>query len=629
MSESSASHPDPGRQARPVLIHARPVLIYDGKCGFCKIWIHYWRHLTGDRIEYLASQDVVGTVVGTNDFGPDGANRFPQIPPSAYAQAVQLVRPDGRVTSGAAAVAESLGKERWYAPVAGLAEWAYRFIASHRDLGYHVTRFTFGTTIEPTSFAAIRWLFLRFLALIYLIAFGSLAMQVKGLIGQRGISPAGTFLDSVMLGAGNIRYLAVPSVFWFGVDDVTLQGLCFAGVALSLVLILVGYRSAKFERLILFLLWLLYLSFAAVGQEFLGFQWDSLLLETGFLAIFLSGKSGQSNLIPWLFRWLGFRLMFLSGAVKLLGGDPTWHNLSALGFHWHTQPLPTILAWYADKLPPFIQHAATWLTLAIEVAVPFAVFCPRRIRIAGASILIGLQVLILLTGNYTFFNLLAIALLLFWFDDQGLEGTWLESIRPKKTRSLPPPSRNWLARVVAVCILTLGLLHLAQTFYGRLPAPAETALRYTAPLQIVNTYGLFAQMTTSRMEITIEGSDDGEHWDAYDFKYKPGNPKTAPKWVAPYQPRLDWQMWFAALGTYQENIWLVNLAVRLLEGAPEVTDLLRFSPFQNHPPRLVRALVYEYTFSDGETRRRTGEWWTRTPRGVYLPPVSLKAGSAR
>jgi predicted DCC family thiol-disulfide oxidoreductase YuxK len=606
----SFSHPEQSQN--------RPVLLFDGKCSFCRIWINYWRKRTGDRIEYLASQDAMG---------PDGADRFPQIPQSAYKQSVQLVRSDGSVASGARAVAESLEIESWYAPFAIPAEAVYRFVANHRDLGYQVTRFTFGTRIEPTRFAAIRWLFLRMLALIYLIAFGSLAMQVKGLIGQRGISPAGIFLDNVLRGSGNIRYLAVPSIFWFGVDDVTLQGMCFAGMGLAFVLILVGFRSAKFERLILLLLWLLYLSFAAVGQEFLGFQWDSLLLETGFLAIFLSGKSGESKVIPWLFRWLGFRLMFLSGAVKLLGGDPTWHNLSALGFHWHTQPLPTVLAWYADKLPPSLDHAATWLTLAIETLVPFTVFFPRRIRMAGACILIGLQVLILLTGNYTFFNLLTMALLLFWFDDQAMEGAWLGKIKPKDTPALRGERPTLLARVVALVILALGLLHLLQTFYGRLPAPAEAALRYTAPLQIVNTYGLFAQMTTSRMEISFEGSDDGGHWAAYEFKYKPGNPKVAPRWVAPYQPRLDWQMWFAALGTYQENIWLVNLAVRLLEGVPEVTDLLGFNPFQNRPPRFVRAFVYEYSFSGWETRRQTGEWWRREPRGVYLPPVGLKAGS--
>ena len=585
----------------------KPILIYDGLCGFCRIWIDYWRRRTGDRVTYLASQDV--------------GDRFPQIPREAYAESVQLVRPDGSVASGARAVFESLGKLRAYSFVAAPAEVAYRFVAQRRNFFYQLTRFTFGTRIEPARFHAVQWLFLRALATIYAIAFGSLAFQVTGLIGERGVLPIGPFLASLARTGSPLRFLAAPSLFWLASDDTTLVGMCFVGLALAGALFLTGFARGKFERLCLLLLFVLYLSFASTGQEFLSFQWDSLLLETGFLAIFL----GRNRIVPWLFRWLAFRLFFLSGAVKLLSGDPNWRNFSALAFHWHTQPLPTVLAWYADKLPGGMQHFMTAATLGIEIVIPFLIFFPRRLRMAGAWWLIGLQVLILLTGNYTFFNWLALALCLFLFDDQALA-----RFVPAEIRDLlrQRPSFRIPAMAAALVVMVLSVSHLVQTFTGRLPAPLAAALRYTAPLQIVNTYGLFAVMTTTRLEIVLEGSADGEAWTAYEFRYKPGNLNAAPRWVAPYQPRLDWQMWFAALSNYQLNPWFVNLAVRLLEGSPEATALLGSNPFPNQPPRFVRAMVYEYTFTDWATQTRTGAWWKREPKGQYLPAVGLRtAGS--
>jgi lipase maturation factor 1 len=411
---------------------------------------------------------------------------------------------------------------------------------------------------------------------------------------------------------------------WIASDDTTLAGLCFGGVILSAMLLLTGFARGKFERLILALLFVLYLSFASAGQEFLSFQWDSLLLEAGFLAIFLD----RNHIVPWLFRWLVFRLYFLSGAVKLLSGDPNWRNLSAVGFHWHTQPLPTVLAWYADQLPTGVQHFATAATLGIEMGMPFLIFFPRRMRMFGAWCLIGMQVLILATGNYTFFNLLTIALTLFLFDDRALARFVPAPVRERLALGTHSPAVRVVPRVVAILVIVLGLSHLLETVTGLVPTVLNAALRYTAPFQIVNTYGLFAVMTTQRIEIVVEGSADGETWQPYEFKYKPGELNRAPAWVAPHQPRLDWQMWFAALGSYQTNPWFVNLTLRLLEGSPEVAGLLGTNPFPRQPPRYIRASAYEYTFTDRETRRRTGAWWKREPRGLYLPAVGLRpAGS--
>jgi lipase maturation factor 1 len=589
----------------------KPVLIYDGRCGFCRIWLDYWHQLIGDRIEYLASQDV--------------GDRFPQIPGEAYSQSVQLVRTDGSVASGARAVFESFGRQRLHPWISGPCELGYRVIARHRDFFYQVTRFTFGTRIEPTRFGATQWLFLRALALIYAVAFGSLAFQVSGLIGEHGLVPVTRFLSSVARTGSALRFLAVPSIFWLGTDDITLVGLCFAGVIFSALLFITGFARGKFERLLLILLFVLYLSFASVGQEFLSFQWDSLLIEAGFLAIFM----GHGRIVPWLFRWLLFRLYFLSGAVKLLSGDPNWHNLSAVGFHWHTQPLPTMLAWYADKFPTGFQHFATAATLGIEIFMPFLTFFPRRMRLFGAWCLIGLQGVIFATGNYAFFNLLTLALTLFLFDDQALARFVPAANRGRFSEGSESRIARFSAITVAVVVMLLGLSHMFETFTRRLPAPLNAALRYTAPLQIVNTYGLFAVMTTQRIEIILEGSADGEHWQPYEFKYKPGGLNRAPAWVAPYQPRLDWQMWFAALSDYRTNPWFVNLAVRLLQGSPEVLALLGTNPFPDQPPRYIRATAYEYTFTDFATRRRTGAWWKREPRGLYLPAVSLRSDGSQ
>jgi len=584
----------------------KPILLYDGRCGFCKIWIHYWQQLTGDRVEYASSQEA-------------GA-RYPQIPPRSFSEAVQLVRPDGTVASGAQAVYETLGMEKIYESsrlVSGLSEVVYRFIASHRGFFYQLTRFTFGTRIEPVRFEAAQWVFLRLLAIVYAAAFMSLAVQITGLIGTAGILPLQEYLTAAAQTFGATRFLAVPTIFWLGGTDEILRIACWAGVVFS-TLLFVG----KLPRLMLILMFLLYLSLCSVGQDFLAFQWDALLLEAGFLAIFL----GRARIVVWLFRWLVFRLYFLSGAVKLLSRDPTWRNFTALDFHFHTQPLPVRLAWYADKLPGWLQHGNTFLVLAIEIGVPFLIFAPRRIRHFGASLLIALQVLILLTGNYAFFNLLTLALCVFLFDDRTFQ-----RLIPKRS-SLPAggsPGRLNRAVIAGLTafILILSAARLTETFHGELPEPLRFLARVTAPFQVVNSYGLFSIMTTTRPEIIVEGSNDGETWLAYEFRYKPGDLNRPPRWAAPHQPRLDWQMWFAALSDYKSNLWFVAFAARLLESSPPVLALLEKNPFPNYPPRFVRAMVYEYSFTDWETRRRTGAWWKRTPLGVYLPAISLRPGA--
>ncbi len=584
-----------------------PLVIFDGKCGFCRIWIGYWKAITGGRVTYAASQDV--------------SSLYPQIPAKNFSESVQFVLPDGNVTSGARAVFLTLS----YAPgmawlawlydhlpgFAPLTEAAYRFIARHRTMFYHLTRLTFGKQVLPWKFAKTERLFLRLLAAIYLIAFASLAVQVTGLIGARGILPLGGYLAAVSRALGTRGYWSMPTIFWLAHGDWMLKAACIAGATMAIVLLL-GILRAPWERLVLACLYVLYLSFSSAGQDFLSFQWDSLLLETGFLAIFL----GNSKFVILLFRWLLFRLMFLSGVVKLTSHDPVWRDLTALAFHYMTQPLPTPLAWYMYQLPLSVQRFSTAFTLFIEIVIPFLFFAPRRWRLCGAVALLFLQALIFLTGNYTFFNLLSMSLCVFLFDDRDFKKLRLKARRARTSRVAV-----W---AVGIVILALTFSELHEMFFETTPEPASALVQLAGPLQIANTYGLFASMTTTRPEIVVQGSNDGVTWLDYEFPYKAGDLRQPPHWVAPYQPRLDWQMWFAALGDYRSTPWFTNFMVRLLQGSPEVLGLLKTNPFPNTPPKYVRAELFDYGFTDFAQRRATGDWWKREPRGLYFPQISLE-----
>ena len=451
-------------------------------------------------------------------------------------------------------------------------------------------------------------LFLRVLGLVYLIAFLSFGAQAEGLIGSRGILPAADYLRGLRAAIGARAYAYAPTVFWANSSDLALRIAWIAGAAIAIILTLGFLR-----RTCLVLLLALYLSISVAGQDFWSFQWDILLTETGFLAIFLDSSPGRA----WLFRWLLFRLMFMSGAVKLLSGDPTWRDLSALEYHYLTQPLPTPIAWFMYQLPGWFQRMSTAFVLGVELLAPFLIFAPLRFRHAAAGLLIGLQVLILLTGNYAYFNLLAIALCVFLFADPA----------PRLARLETRAHRGVTLAVAAFVLVTSGLQFL-EMFSFPLPELARNYLVRISPWRLVNTYGLFAVMTTTRPEIVVEGSNDGTHWLAYEFRYKPGDVKRAPPWVAPHQPRLDWQMWFAALGSAEQNTWFYSFAARLLEGSPPVVGLLASNPFPGGPPRYVRALVYDYRFTDFAARRSTGAWWRRQEQATYLPAIALRQPAA-
>ncbi len=526
-----------------------------------------------------------------------------------------------------------------------IAEAVYRSVAGHRDEMYLVTRVLWGKSVVSPGFAAGRWLFLRGMAVVYGIAFASLGSQILGLVGSGGISPAAMFLDAVHAQLGSAGALLYPTLAWFDPGDGFLTGLCVAGMA-SAGLLLVGIAP----RVSAFACWALYFSLAVAGQVFLQFQWDVLLLEAGFLTIFfappgylrpLPDDAEPPRLVRWLLWLLAFRLMFMSGVVKLAAGDPNWWNLSALSFHYQTQCLPTPAAWYAHRLPLWFHQASAFVMFSIEIGAPLLFFTPRRLRHLGAFLLVGLQAIIILTGNFAFFNWLSIMLCLILLDDGVTKKLIPRFLTRRLGKPAAPPAQGRPGTAVGLSalrrlhgavgigafslMLLLNFNQVAGLVLPRSwwPATVASISAWASHYHVVNGYGLFRVMTTKRPEIVLEGSLDRTNWTPYEFRYKPGGVSRPLPWVAPHQPRLDWQMWFAALGNYRENGWLVNLAIRLMEGSPEVIGLLDGNPFPDRPPVFVRALLYEYRYATPAEREATGATWVRTLNSTYLPPFSL------
>ena len=493
-----------------------------------------------------------------------------------------------------------------------------------------VARYFRERSVEPPHHRLVRQVFLRSLGGIYLIAFTSLGSQVRGLHGSRGVLPMSELFSSKRLASlGRERFHLVPSLFWLDASDETLVRGIRAGQALS-----VGVMLGIAPQASLTALWALYLSYTAAGREFLSFQWDVLLTEMGLLGILTApaglrpglGRHEPSAAQVALWRALVFRLYFGAGVAKLKSGDKTWRELTALSHYYETAPLPTRAGWYAHHLPQRLQKFSTLSTLVLETVGPFLAFAPRPVRHAAFWLFAGLQGLIISTGNYGFFNVQSLVLGLWLLDDEAL-GRFLPRSRPLPAEPRPV-WRTWGAWVPAAPLLLLGANELVSRFdRSRTPRWLSWLEMKARPLRIVNPYGLFAVMTVRRPEISIEGSDDGETWREYTFRYKVSDPNRAPRYVAPHQPRLDWQMWFAALGSPPS--WVLALVLRLLEGSPEVLKLFARNPFTEHPPRYVRAVLHDYKMTDLETHQGTGAWWKREPLGLYLPPLSLAPSGSR
>jgi predicted DCC family thiol-disulfide oxidoreductase YuxK len=604
-------------------------VLFDGDCGFCRFWVERWRTVAREPTRFEPFQQA--------------ASRYPEIPLPAFDEAMQAVDTDGKVYSGADAVFRLLRKSRWRwinwiaddLPILRrLARGAYHFIATNRPVFSKLTRLGWGRIATPPSFAMARRIFAHGLGLIFFTAFGSLALQWKGLIGSRGILPL-EWLDRAPAQIGAGIYWRVPSVFWLGHGDGMIGTVIWAGVLISLAMMF-GFAPGACALV----LWGLYLSICGVSDPFLGYQWDALLLETALIAaIYLPWSvrpqwrltTRLTTLGRWLLWWLLCRLMLESAIVKLASGDPTWRNLTALTYHYETQPLPLWTAWFAHQAPVWIHKLEALATFAIEFIAPILMVGPRRFRHAGAWAMIALQLGILLTGNYAFFNLLCILLSLLLLEDSF----WPDASRRLLLRRLRPPvhagapgTASWILEPLgALSAVFTGVLLLGTIWRPLLFSPFESLRRVTAPLRSFNSYGLFASMTIKRPEIVVEGSNDGVQWEPYEFKWKPGDLKRRPRLAEPHQPRLDWQMWFAALsGDARREPWFVQFMVRLLQGSPDVLALIEWNPFPGTPPHYVRARLYDYHFTHfGEGPA----WWKRELIGEFCPAISLRAAEEK
>lgn len=451
-----------------------------------------------------------------------------------------------------------------------------------------------------------------------------------GLIGSNGILPIAPYLKTIQEQVGLLRFAVLPTVVWFNQSDFFLHALCALGVVFSILLI-IGFAVP----LATFALWLIYLSLVVAGREFMSFQWDVLLLEAGFLAVLLSPwrlkpdlsrEQPPNKTVVFLFRWLAFRLMVSSGLVKLMSGDTSWRDLTALNYHYFTQPLPNTISWFVHQAPAWFQKMSTGIMFIVELIIPVLIFLPlRRVRHVSVFILIGFQILIFMTGNYCFFNVLSIAILMMCLDDTVFPERYQRETPTDQTiisRQWP----SWILMPLLVLSLLVTSIQTAERLQSDIhwPKPLYKLNAILGPFRTFNAYGLFAVMTKTRMEIVVEGSMDGETWTPYEFKYKPGDLMRRPRQAAPHQPRLDWQMWFAALGTTQQNQWFINFCLRLLQGSEPVVGLIGNSPFPDRPPKYIRAVTYDYMFTTVEERKKTGAWWKRQEKGFYLPPIMLK-----
>jgi len=481
----------------------------------------------------------------------------------------------------------------------------------------------------PPTRAHIRTLFLRILGVIFVIAFVSILVQVDVLIGSRGLLPAQAYLDALR---GSARFIDVPTVFWLDCSDRALHAVAIAGAGISLGLIL---NIAP--RYCLLVLWMLYLSFVNVGQDFFSFQWDNLLLESAFFSLFITPGGVRPRHPPpphpiavFLMLWLVFRLHVESGAAKLLTGDPTWRDLTAMVSYYETAPLPTWLGWYAHQMPLWAHQGCALFTFFVELLLPLFMWAPSPVRVIVFLFMIAMQVSIVLTANYGFFNYLSMAVCLFVLDDRHLQ--WLAA---RFGWGLPPaparPRQAWrtaLLGVTAAVLVPASIVPFLRFFPSTegLEPRLMPVRRVLSSIRSINPYHLFASMTLVRREVVIEGSDDGETWQTYEFRYKPGDPDRAPPFVAPHQPRLDFQLWFLLLGGPPRARYFNTLLERLLIEPTAVAPLFARDPFPLTPPRALRLAFYRYTFTDIATRRASGAWWHRERLGYS---TSIDAAALR
>jgi len=489
-----------------------------------------------------------------------------------------------------------------------------------------------------------RWIFLRALGLINYSAFFSLLPQIRGLIGPHGILPAGEYLRALAERFGHPGYWYAPTLLWISSGSYALTGICWAGMIASLLLVLNFW-----PRGMLAVCFICFLSFVSAAQDFSAYQSDGMLLEAGFIALFFAPagfrpgwgeESRPSRASLFLLVWECFRIYFESGAAKIMGGDPQWRNFTALDEYYQNGPLPTWIGWYMQHSPHWF-HAATALgTLTLELGLAWLMFLPRRLSILCFLIITPWQIGIILSANYTFLNYLVLALGMLLLDDQCVL-PWLPRFLKKsylatkeaKPLAEPPAEEKWRTKlreqlralrlaVKAVMLTWIFYATLAQLVWMVKPWPLPTTpVSALEPFRVANRYGLFAVMTRGRYEIEFQGSDDGQNWLVYPFRFKPQDPRKAPRIYAPYQPRFDWNLWFASLSSWRQEPIIVRTEQNLLRGDADVLLLFAGNPFPRAPPRQVRCVVWQYWFTTPAEKQSQGMWWKRRQLGLYAPTL--------
>ena len=470
--------------------------------------------------------------------------------------------------------------------------------------------------LQAPDYWLTRLLIERALGAIYLVAFVVAANQFRPLLGERGLLPVPRFL-------ARVRFMQAPSLFHLGYSDTRLLLVAWSGIALSVAVVvgLLDVAPPVISILAWLALWALYLSIVNVGQIFYSFGWETLLLEAGFLAIFLgAGPTVPAWPLILLLRWLVFRVEFGAGLIKLRG-DRCWRDLTCLFFHHETQPMANPLSWFFHHLPKPMHRMEVLGNFFAQLVVPFFLFAPQPIASIAGALIVLTQAWLVISGNFSWLNFLTMTLALSAFDDRALS-----LVLQIHVPHLAPLPLWWQSLVVAVTILVVVLSYRPVR---NLISPYQVMNTSFDPFHLVNTYGAFGSVTKVRFEIIVEGTADPTEgdgdWKAYEFKGKPGDPRRVPRQYAPYHLRLDWLMWFAAMESPFHHRWFVALLVKLLEGDRATLKLLRHNPFPDHPPTAVRANLYRYRFSSLPELRRERVWWVREPAGDYLPALTLDA----
>ncbi|HEY6337689.1 MAG TPA: lipase maturation factor family protein [Candidatus Sulfotelmatobacter sp.] len=493
-----------------------------------------------------------------------------------------------------------------------------------------------------------RWLFLRALGGIYFSAFFSLFFQIRGLIGPNGILSAANYLHAVSQSLGGWQGVwYAPTLLWRSSGPVMLTVLCCAGMVASLLIVF-----NVWPRGMLAVCFVCFLSFVSAAQEFSGYQSDGMLLEAGFICLFfvppglrpgLGRAHPASRASLFLLQWEWFRIYFESGVVKLLSGDPEWRHFTAMDEYYQNGPLPTWIGWYVQHLPHWFHAATVGATLALELVLVWMLFLPRRWRIVCFLIVTPWQIGVILTANYTFLNYLVLVLGVLLLDDQFvahiLPVHWRNRLASVSDSTEPPAkeAQSWWEKfrepwkilklsVSAVLLFWIAYATTAELVWMLTKAPLPTSpVAALEPFRIANQYGLFAVMTRGRYEIEFQGSTDGEHWVTYPFRYKPQELNQPPRIYAPYQPRFDWNLWFASLGQWRDYPIVPNTEVRLLANDKDVLALFAGNPFAKDPPHQIRVLLWQYWFTTTAEKRATGMWWRRQLLGLYAPTVERTA----